>query len=167
MFSWSCRIHHCLLSFSSVVLKFLCICIFQARVDHRSKSLSFGTDLGLSQKEEVAEGPTIQSMPSELIRNQLTAMAQALNHAVEVVGPKNVVCICLAAFSRVRFILLSSFPYLEIKWLLLYIYVSLRYFHDHGVTEILVGLTALLVLSYVSFKPQTSSPLPPKKCSPR
>ncbi|PVD29624.1 hypothetical protein C0Q70_08879 [Pomacea canaliculata] len=62
----------------------------QARVDHRSKSLSFGTDLGLSQKEEVAEGPTIQSMPSELIRNQLTAMAQALNHAVEVVGPKNV-----------------------------------------------------------------------------
>nr|KAG5699054.1 hypothetical protein BaRGS_025448 [Batillaria attramentaria] len=60
----------------------------QVRIDHRSSALSFGTDLGLSQKEEVAEGPTIQSMPSEQIRNQLTAMAQALNTAIDFIGPK-------------------------------------------------------------------------------
>ncbi|CAG5135673.1 unnamed protein product [Candidula unifasciata] len=60
----------------------------QVRIDHRTLSLSFGTDLGVSQKEDIPEGPYIQSMPSEQIRNQVINIAQALNQAVEIIGPK-------------------------------------------------------------------------------
>jgi len=60
----------------------------QVRIDHRTKSLSFGTDLGVSQKEDIPEGPYIQSMPSEQIRNQVINIAQALNQAMEIIGPK-------------------------------------------------------------------------------
>ncbi|KAH9508602.1 Eukaryotic translation initiation factor 3 subunit A [Bulinus truncatus] len=60
----------------------------QVRIDHRSRALSFGTDLGVSQKEDLPEGPYIQSMPSEQIRNQVINIAQALNQAVEIIGPK-------------------------------------------------------------------------------
>merc|ERR1711963_836648 len=52
------------------------------------KSLSFGTDLGVSQKEDIPEGPYIQSMPSETIRNQVINIAQALNQAMAIIGPK-------------------------------------------------------------------------------
>ena len=61
---------------------------YQVRIDHRTKSLSFGTDLGVSQKEDIPEGPYIQSMPSEQIRNQVINIAQALNQAMEIIGPK-------------------------------------------------------------------------------
>ena len=60
----------------------------QVRIDHRNRSLSFGTDLGVSQKEDVPEGPYLQSMPSEQIRNQLSHMAQALDKAIEIVQPR-------------------------------------------------------------------------------
>lgn len=60
----------------------------QVRIDHRSKSLSFGTDLMVAQKEDVPEGPYIQSMPSEGIRNQLISMARALHQAIERIEPK-------------------------------------------------------------------------------
>lgn len=59
------------------------------RIDHRSKSLSFGTDLMVAQKEDVPEGPYIQSMPSEGIRNQLISMARALHQAIERIEPKD------------------------------------------------------------------------------
>ncbi|XP_065925615.1 eukaryotic translation initiation factor 3 subunit A isoform X3 [Magallana gigas] len=61
----------------------------QVRIDHRSKSLSFGTDLMVAQKEDVPEGPYIQSMPSEGIRNQLISMARALHQAIERIEPKD------------------------------------------------------------------------------
>lgn len=61
----------------------------QIRIDHRTSSLSFGTDLGLAQKEDVPEGPYLQSMPSEKIRNQLINMAQALHSAVNIVQPES------------------------------------------------------------------------------
>lgn len=61
----------------------------QVRIDHRSKSLSFGTDLMVAQKEDVPEGPYIQSMPSEHIRNQLTFIAQALHKAINTIQPKD------------------------------------------------------------------------------
>nr|XP_022338776.1 eukaryotic translation initiation factor 3 subunit A-like isoform X2 [Crassostrea virginica] len=60
----------------------------QVRIDHRSKSLSFGTDLMVAQKEDVPEGPYIQSMPSEGIRNQLISMARALHQSVVRIEPK-------------------------------------------------------------------------------
>ena len=40
------------------------------------RQVSFGTDLGVaSQKEELAEGPSLQEMPSEQVRQQLSHMA--------------------------------------------------------------------------------------------
>ena len=59
----------------------------QLRIDHKTRSLSFGTDLGVSQKEDIPEGPYLQSMPSEQIRNQLTHMASALNKAMKIITP--------------------------------------------------------------------------------
>lgn len=59
------------------------------RIDHREHSLSFGTDLGVSQKEEVPEGPYIQRMPSEVIRMQLTHLAVALQQAVKTLQPRD------------------------------------------------------------------------------
>ncbi|XP_048744696.2 eukaryotic translation initiation factor 3 subunit A-like isoform X2 [Ostrea edulis] len=61
----------------------------QVRIDHRSQSLSFGTDLMVAQKEDVPEGPYIQSMPSEGIRNQLISMARALHRSIEKIEPKD------------------------------------------------------------------------------
>ena len=49
--------------------------------------MSFGTDLGVAQKEDVPEGPYLQAMPSEHIRKQLTCYAQSLEKAVKVVQP--------------------------------------------------------------------------------
>lgn len=63
--------------------------ISQVRIDHRNNSLSFGTDLGVSQKEEVPEGPYIQRMPSEVIRMQLTHLAVALKMAVKTLQPRD------------------------------------------------------------------------------
>ncbi|CAH1784638.1 unnamed protein product [Owenia fusiformis] len=59
----------------------------QVRIDHQSRSLSFGTDLAVSQKEDAPEGPSIQAMPSEQIRSQLTNMASALQKAINVIKP--------------------------------------------------------------------------------
>lgn len=42
----------------------------------------------MSQKEDVPEGPYLQAMPSETIRNQLTSMAHCLHHAVVLVQPQ-------------------------------------------------------------------------------
>ncbi|XP_052101491.1 eukaryotic translation initiation factor 3 subunit A-like [Mytilus californianus] len=61
----------------------------QVRIDHRSKSLSFGTDLMVAQKEDVPEGPYIQSMPSEQIRNQLTSMSRCLHKAMTLIQPED------------------------------------------------------------------------------
>lgn len=60
----------------------------QVRIDHRKACLSFGTDLMVAQKEDVPEGPYIQSMPSEQIRNQLTSIAEALHKSVILIEPK-------------------------------------------------------------------------------
>ena len=63
------------------------LCSRQVRIDHNKASLTFGTDLGVAQKEDTPEGPFIQSMPSEQIRSQLAHMANALNQAVKIVRP--------------------------------------------------------------------------------
>ncbi|XP_048249669.1 eukaryotic translation initiation factor 3 subunit A-like [Haliotis rufescens] len=62
----------------------------QVRICHSTRSLSFGTNLGVSQKEDVPEGPFIQSMPSENIRNQLTSLAAALQKAMNKIKPENI-----------------------------------------------------------------------------
>ncbi|XP_041125171.1 eukaryotic translation initiation factor 3 subunit A-like isoform X2 [Polyodon spathula] len=62
-------------------------CDLQVRIDHTSHTLSFGSDLNYSAKEDSPVGPFLQNMPSEQIRNQLTAMSSALAKAIDVIKP--------------------------------------------------------------------------------
>merc|ERR1712168_1209083 len=59
----------------------------QIRIDHRTQSLSFGMDLTIAQREDVSEGPFLQSMPSESIRNQLLLMTDALEQCCTIISP--------------------------------------------------------------------------------
>nr|XP_055026255.1 eukaryotic translation initiation factor 3 subunit A [Misgurnus anguillicaudatus] len=62
-------------------------CDLQVRIDHTSRTLSFGSDLNYSTKEDSPVGPFLQNMPSEQIRNQLTAMSSSLSKAIQVIKP--------------------------------------------------------------------------------
>ncbi|XP_072851584.2 eukaryotic translation initiation factor 3 subunit A [Pogona vitticeps] len=62
-------------------------CDLQVRIDHTTRTLSFGSDLNYCTREDAPLGPQLQSMPSEQIRNQLTAMSSALAKALEVIKP--------------------------------------------------------------------------------
>ncbi|XP_077352077.1 eukaryotic translation initiation factor 3 subunit A [Festucalex cinctus] len=62
-------------------------CDLQVRIDHTSQTLSFGSDLNYSTKEDAPVGPFLQNMPSEQIRNQLTAMSASLAKALQVIKP--------------------------------------------------------------------------------
>merc|ERR1711872_1091006 len=55
----------------------------QVRIDHRTRSVHFGTDLAESQKAEVQEGTHIQAMPSEQVRTQLMSMMSVLNKSLD------------------------------------------------------------------------------------
>merc|ERR1711962_1056416 len=59
----------------------------QVRIDHRTRSVHFGTDLAESQKAEVQEGPHIQAMPSEQGRTQLMSMMSVLNKSLDTIHP--------------------------------------------------------------------------------
>lgn len=59
----------------------------QIRIDHGKSCVKFGMDLSESQREDKAEGPTLQIMPSEQVRNQLVDMATVLKQAVCVINP--------------------------------------------------------------------------------
>jgi translation initiation factor 3 subunit A len=63
------------------------VCWFQIRIDHRTKCVHFGMDLSESQREDKPEGPTLQSMPSEQVRNQLVNMATVLHRAMATINP--------------------------------------------------------------------------------
>ena len=52
------------------------------RLDHRNQSVSFGTDLNVCLQEDVEEGPFLQHMPGEQLRNQLQHMAKGLSSAI-------------------------------------------------------------------------------------
>ncbi|KAM6915856.1 eukaryotic translation initiation factor 3 subunit A [Xenentodon cancila] len=65
-------------------------CDLQVRIDHTSKTLSFGSDLNYSTKEDAPVGPFLQNMPSEQIRNQLTAMSASLAKAIQVIKPTSI-----------------------------------------------------------------------------
>merc|ERR1711962_1013928 len=59
----------------------------QVRIDHRTRSVHFGTDLAESQKAEVQEGPHIQAMPSEQVWTQLMSMMSVLNKSLDTIHP--------------------------------------------------------------------------------
>ncbi|KAJ0004963.1 hypothetical protein NQD34_011177 [Periophthalmus magnuspinnatus] len=65
-------------------------CDLQVRIDHSSRTLSFGSDLNYSTKEDSPVGPFLQNMPSEQIRNQLTAMSASLAKAIQVIKPTSI-----------------------------------------------------------------------------
>ncbi|XP_072533485.1 eukaryotic translation initiation factor 3 subunit A isoform X2 [Salminus brasiliensis] len=65
-------------------------CDLQVRIDHSSRTLSFGSDLNYSTKEDAPVGPFLQNMPSEQIRNQLTAMSSSLAKAIQVIKPASI-----------------------------------------------------------------------------
>ncbi len=57
----------------------------EVRINHQTKSLHFGNEVYVSQKDDLPEGPSIQSMPSEQIRNQLISMSDALQQARQLI----------------------------------------------------------------------------------
>ncbi|XP_013781691.1 eukaryotic translation initiation factor 3 subunit A-like [Limulus polyphemus] len=62
----------------------------QVRIDHRQNCLHFGSELTVSQHEEMVEGPHLQSMPSEQIRNQLVSVHSVLHKAVTLIQPEKI-----------------------------------------------------------------------------
>ncbi|XP_039995568.1 eukaryotic translation initiation factor 3 subunit A [Xiphias gladius] len=65
-------------------------CDLQVRIDHTTRTLSFGSDLNYSTKEDAPVGPFLQNMPSEQIRNQLTAMSASMAKAIQVIKPASI-----------------------------------------------------------------------------
>ena len=57
------------------------------RIDHRTGTVRFGTDLAEAQRKDLPEGPHVQSMPSEAIRTQLMRMMGSLDGAIHIIYP--------------------------------------------------------------------------------
>ncbi len=62
----------------------------QIRIDHRTQTVHFGTDLAEAQSRDVAEGPHLQDMPSEQIRTQLMRMLEVLDRSLKTIHPDKV-----------------------------------------------------------------------------
>lgn len=78
--------------------------------------MSFGSDLNYCTREDAPLGPQLQSMPSEQIRNQLTAMSSALAKALAVIKPPHLMVSHLKAYENVdkAYILMNVFSQLYI-----------------------------------------------------
>jgi len=59
----------------------------QVRIDHRTRSVVFGTDLTESQRTDLKEGPHLQAMPSEQVRTQLMSMLAVLDKCTKTIHP--------------------------------------------------------------------------------
>lgn len=62
----------------------------QLSIDHRQQYVTFGSTLVVAMREDVAEGPFIQSLPSELTRSQLFMMSQHLQNCVTLICPETI-----------------------------------------------------------------------------
>ena len=62
----------------------------QIRIDHRTRTVHFGTDLAEAQSYDLAEGPHLQDMPSEQIRTQLMQMLEVLDKSLKTIHPDKV-----------------------------------------------------------------------------
>ena len=65
----------------------------QVRIEHKSKALTFGTDISLSNGQTItnetgSKTSVIQKMPNEQIRNQLIAISRALYSSMEIINDK-------------------------------------------------------------------------------
>merc|ERR1712141_631826 len=59
----------------------------QIRVDHRSRTVHFGTELAEAQSISETEGPHLQDMPSEQIRTQLMKMLEVMDKSLKTIHP--------------------------------------------------------------------------------
>merc|ERR1712226_9917 len=62
----------------------------QIRVDHRTRTVHFGSDLTGSQSYNAMEGPHMQDMPSEQIRQQLMLMLEVLYKGLKTIHPNKI-----------------------------------------------------------------------------
>merc|ERR1712226_1197325 len=62
----------------------------QIRVDHRTRTVHFGSDLTGSQSYNAMEGPHMQDMPSEQIRQQLMLMLEVLDKGLKTIHPNKI-----------------------------------------------------------------------------
>jgi len=62
----------------------------QIRVDHRTRTVHFGSDLTGAQSYNAMEGPHLQDMPSEQIRQQLMLMLEVLDKSLKTIHPDKI-----------------------------------------------------------------------------
>merc|ERR1712156_404873 len=62
----------------------------QIRVDHRSRTVHFGTELAEAQSISETEGPHLQDMPSEQFRKQLMVMQETLERNLKIINPDRI-----------------------------------------------------------------------------
>ena len=62
----------------------------QIRVDHRTRTVHFGSDLTGAQSYNNMEGPHLQDMPSEQIRQQLMQMLEVLDKSLKTIHPDKI-----------------------------------------------------------------------------
>ena len=62
----------------------------QIRVDHRTRTVHFGSDLSGAQSYNNMEGPHLQDMPSEQIRQQLMQMLEVLDKSLTTIHPDKI-----------------------------------------------------------------------------
>ncbi len=62
----------------------------QIRVDHRTRTVHFGSDLAGAQSYNNMEGPHLQDMPSEQIRQQLMQMMEVLDKGLKTIHPDKI-----------------------------------------------------------------------------
>lgn len=57
--------------------------IIQVRMDHLNQTVSFGLDLNMAGQDDSQDGPFLQHMPGDQLKNQLQLMAKALSAAMD------------------------------------------------------------------------------------
>ena len=62
----------------------------QIRVDHRTRTVHFGSNLTGAQSYNAMEGPHLQDMPSEQIRQQLMQMLEVLDKSLKTIHPDKI-----------------------------------------------------------------------------
>ena len=62
----------------------------QITVDHRTRTVHFGSDMTGAQSYNAMEGPHLQDMPSEQIRQQLMQMLEVLDKSLKTIHPDKI-----------------------------------------------------------------------------
>jgi len=86
-------------------------CDMQININHQTKAISFGSVLMVALKEEVAEGPFIQAMPSEILRSQLSSLSEGIQSTNQMIRSEEIV----KAESEVRQTLVNQYQKQERK----------------------------------------------------